>query len=88
MKPIKKNRMGRFQISIWRKKRVIAAKNDYDVEREIETVRACIQYGRKNRETGQWDNRSIWCNCDELTNLAQILDQFNNEPSETDGSEA
>ena len=88
MKPIKQNRMGRFQISIWKKKRVIAARNDYDVEREIETVRACFQYGRKNRETGEWDNQSIWCNCDELTNLAQILDRFNNEPPEDDGSEA
>jgi len=77
-KPIVKNRVGRFQISIWKRKRLILAKNDFDVEREVETVRACIQYSQKNMATGEWVNQSIWCNCDELRNLAKVLDELGN----------
>ncbi len=88
--PIIKERVGRFQISIWKRKRLIAAKNDFDAEREVETVRACIQYGRRILGTDEWVNQSIWCDCDELRNLARVLDQLNNtdEPSKPDGSAA
>lgn len=87
-KPIVSNRVGRFQISIWKKKRLIKAKNDFDVEREVETVRACIQYSRFQKIDRTWERQSIWCNCDELRNLAEVLDQFNHreEPPEKGGS--
>lgn len=89
-KPIIKERAGRFQISIWKRKRLVAAKNDFDVEREVETVRACIQYGRRIWSTDEWTNQCIWCDCDELRNLVRVLEQINNtdEPSKGDGSEA
>lgn len=80
--PICKARSGRFQISIWKRKKIIPARNDYDCEREIEVVRACIQYGRKNRITGNWENQSIWANPDELASLRQALDELDKAEEE------
>ncbi len=77
--PVIKNRVGRFQISIWKKKRVIPAKNDYDIEREYQTVRACIQYSRINKATEQWENQSIWCNPEDLKSLAELLNQLHGQ---------
>lgn len=76
-KPIKKNKVGRFQISIWKRTRIIPAKNDFDVEREVEQVRACVQYSRFNKLHQNWENQHIWCNPDELRNLAEVLDNMN-----------
>jgi len=76
--PVHRSRSGRFQISIWRRKKVIPAKHDFDVEREVEITRACIQYGRKNRISGEWQNQSIWCSPDELRSLATALDELDN----------
>ena len=39
-KPLVKKRLGRFQVSIWKRKKLFKARNDYDVEREIEITRA------------------------------------------------
>ena len=75
--PLTKGHVGRFQISVWKKKKTLRAKNDFDVEREVEMVRACIQYGRFNRFTKTWANQSIWCNPEELRDLANVLDQLN-----------
>jgi len=80
--PISKSKVGRFQISIWKKKRLLEAKNDFDVEREIETVRACVQYSRFNRATNSWDNQSIWCNPEELHDLVTALENLNGEDKE------
>jgi hypothetical protein len=80
--PISKSKVGRFQISIWKKKRLLEAKNDFDLEREIETVRACVQYGRFNRATNSWDNQSIWCNPEELHDLMNALENLNGEDKE------
>lgn len=76
-KPLVRVRLGRFQISIWKRKKLFKAKNDYDVEREVEIVRACIQYSQYNKSTNNWTNQSIWCNPDELRVLVQVLDDLN-----------
>lgn len=57
-----------------------------DLEREVEVGRACVQYSRKNRMTGEWENQSIWCSCEELRDLAQVVDQLNEEAAEEDSS--
>jgi predicted transglutaminase-like protease len=76
-KPLVKRRFGKFQVSIWKTKKLFKAKNDYDVEREIEIARACIQRSQFNKQTSSWTNQSIWCNPDELRNLVQVLDDLN-----------
>lgn len=80
--PISKSKVGHFQISIWKKKKLLAAKNDFDLEREIETVRACVQYSRFNRATNSWDNQSISCNPEELHDLVNALENLNGEDKE------
>ena len=80
--PVYKARSGRFQISIWKRKMTFPARNDFDVEREVETTRACIQYGRKNRATGEWQNQSIWCSPEDLRSLAITLDSLNDREVE------
>ena len=77
--PISKARSGPFQISIWKRKKVIPAKNDYDCEREVDVVRACIQHGRKDRNTGNWNNQAIWCNPSELASLKEALEELDEE---------
>ena len=75
--PLVRKRLGRFQVSIWKRKKLYKAKNDYDVEREVEIARACIQYSQYNKQTNSWTNQAIWCNPDELRNLVQVLDELN-----------
>ena len=77
--PESKTRAGRFQVSLWRTKRRLAAKNDFEPEREVVSERACIQYSRLNRQTMGWDNQQVWCNVDELRDLSQALDKLGQE---------
>ena len=84
-KPLVKKRLGRFQVSIWKRKKLFKARNDYDVEREIEITRACIQYSKYNKTTNTWNNQTIWCNPDELRNLVQVLDELNGFEQEERG---
>jgi len=76
-KPIRKARIGRFQISIWKRKKLIEARNGFDCEREVEQIRACVQYSRFSKTRNEYDNQRIWCNPDELRNLVEVLDKLN-----------
>ncbi len=67
--PAGKLKIGRFEISIWRKGAGL--------------VRACIQHSKLNRYTGEWINQSIWCNAEELRDLANILDGLDETEQET-----
>jgi hypothetical protein len=87
-KPIRKERVGRFQVTIWKNHRLIKARNDYDVEREVETVRGCIQHSTYNKTEGTWRNQSIWVNAEELRDLAQLLDQFDQDDEELPDKES
>ena len=75
-RPTTTTRIGRFQISLWENQRLTKAKHDYDAEREHNALRACVQHGTFNKTTQTWENQSIWCNPDELRDLANALDQF------------
>lgn len=70
--PFKKGRCGSFQVSLFRSQRRMEAKDDYDIECTLETVRVCIQHSRYVGRT--WDRQQIWCSPDELRDLAQALD--------------
>lgn len=61
--PEKKSQVGRFQVSLWRTKKVLAARNDFEPEREFVARRACIQYSRLNQVAppgGAWIETPIW----------------------------
>ena len=73
--PERKSQIGRFQVSLWKTRRVFKARNDYEPEKQVISRRACIQYSRLNRQTQVWDNQQVWCNLDELRDLAQALDE-------------
>jgi hypothetical protein len=77
--PVAKAKLGRFQVSIWKQKNIAKARNGFDFDREVERMRACVQYGRFNRMTKEWNNQSIWCDPEELRDLANALDQLNKE---------
>ena len=79
-KPIAKKQVGRFQISIWRREKIIPGdKEMFRPERKVEIVRACVQYSRFNRLTREFDRQHIWCSPMELRDLVQVLDTMNKE---------
>ena len=84
--PIVKKQIGRFQVSIWKRRKVVPARTDFGVEREVDIVRACVQYSRCNRATGVWERKQIWCNPEELRNLARVLDELGDDAG-GDGNE-
>ena len=67
--PAAKLKIGRFQISIWRQ--------------GPGRVTACVQHGKFRRDTGEWVNQSIWCNLEELRDLANVLDGLAETEQET-----
>lgn len=88
-KPIQKAKSGRFQVTIWKRKKVIpvrADKADFDAEREVEQLRASIQYSIYNSYIRNWINKVIWCDPEDLRSLCMALDELNE--FEEDGGEA
>jgi len=84
--PIAKSRSGRFQVTFWDTKVTIKAKNAFDIEREVDTVRACVQHSRFNRESETWENNSIWCNPRELGDLAEALEGLRDKQNGTESA--
>ena len=78
-RPVTRSRFGRFQVSIWKWKKVLKARDDFDAERELEIVRACVQYSRYQRETETWENQTLWCSLGELRDLRIVLDALNED---------
>ncbi len=72
--PVAKSKVGKFQISLWRIKKLRPAEDDFDAEKEFTIERACVQYSRYNRATGNWDRQNIWFNANELRDLSNALD--------------
>lgn len=72
--PISKSKMGRFQVSLWKRDKFVAARHECDAERSFVSRRACVQYSRWNRYKHGWENQSIWFGWDELRDLAQALE--------------
>lgn len=79
-RPIQKARSGRFQVTIWKRRRVmpVRAENaDFEAEREVEQLRASVQYSVYNKHIGNWINRAIWCDPGDLRSLCMALDELN-----------
>jgi len=78
-----KCKSGIFQLAGWKRNRVIPAKNDYDVEREVEQVNICLTAGiRKN---GKWENIPVWFRVSQFGNLKEIVDDFAEELKKLNG---
>ena len=72
-----KCKAGVFQLAGWKNKRVIPAKDDYDIEREVEQVNICLTAGiRKN---GKWENIPVWFRRSQFGNLKEVVDGFAEE---------
>jgi hypothetical protein len=79
--PLKKIRVGRFQISTWKFERLV---NPVDPDKEpvaylekwIDVDRACIQYGTYNKIRREWENQKIWCSPTEFQQLTEVLEQL------------
>ena len=85
-KPIKKVKAGRFQISLWKFRRLLTSGSPDSTayhEQWVDVDRVCIQYSTFNRATNQWENQSIWCAPGDLRNLVNVLDNLGGgeEPS-------
>ena len=75
--PISKKRVGRFQISIWKRRKIVPGdESGFQPEREYDIVRACIQYSRYNKLRGEYDRQQIWCSPIEVRDLGQALDEL------------
>lgn len=73
-KPDIKCKAGIFQLAGWKRKKVIPAKNDFDVEREVDQVNICLTAGiRKN---GKWENIQVWFRRSQFGNLKEVVDDF------------
>jgi len=76
--PISKGRVGRFQVTMWRRRKVVPAGHDgFWPEREFDSVRACVQYSRYNRIRGDYERQQIWCDPIELRDMVGALDKLN-----------
>ena len=74
--PVSKKQVGRFQVSIWKRRKVVPARDDCGAEREVEIIRACVQYSTYSYSTRSYQRQHIWCNPEELRNLAEALDEL------------
>lgn len=75
--PIRTVRYGRLDISLWRQR------NDRGFCGETsDPIRVCVRHSRLNRRTNEWKNQAIWCDPEDLRDLANAIDQLNNEPSQ------
>ena len=78
--PVTKAKSGKFEVSSWHWKRIIPQakdKKDLFPEREVDVHRACIRHSQWNRNTGTWDESTIWCNTGDLRNLSEALEKLN-----------
>jgi len=73
-KPDIQSKSGIFQISGWKNKKVIPAKNDFDIEREVEQVNICLNIGQ--RKDKEWKNVNAWFRASQFQNLKEVLEDF------------
>jgi hypothetical protein len=82
--PDVKCKSGIFQLAAWKQKKTIPAKNDFDVEREVERVNICLTAGI--RKKGEWKNIPVWFRSSQFANLKEIVDTFAEELKELNGT--
>jgi hypothetical protein len=78
-------RNGIFQLSAWKSKKVIPAKNDYDIERVIERTNICLSAGVKLN--GEWKNVQAWFRGSQFSDLKAVVDEFAEELRKMNGVE-
>ena len=78
-------RNGIFQLSAWKTKKVIPAKNDYDTERVIEMTNICLSAGVK--QNGEWKNMQAWFRGSQFSDLKAVVDEFAEELRKINGVE-
>ena len=95
-KPVFRSRVGRFQVSLWKVTHTVFAEDEVNVVREFDRFRICIQHSQRNWYTKAWKNQNIWCDLDDVRNLANAIDELvrlgdepesNPEVSETSGED-
>ena len=69
-KTVKQVRAGRFQITHWQ---VEHSNGDATMERIY------LRYGTYDKDIGKWNNQQIWFSPDELRDLVQALDRWDDE---------
>jgi hypothetical protein len=69
-----KIRDGIFQLSAWKSKKVIPAKDDYDTEKVFERVNICLSAGMK--QNGKWKNTQAWFTSSQFGSLKAAVDEF------------
>lgn len=82
IRPIKKARSGRFQISLWnfRQHESKGSKESITyLEQDVERGRTCIQFSTYSKATNKWQNQSIWCSPQDLRSLADAMDKYDEE---------
>ena len=79
-----KLRNGIFQLSAWKTKKVIPAKNDYDTERVFEGVNICLSAGMK--QAGEWKNVQAWFRSSQFEDLKATIDEFAAELQKMNGT--
>jgi hypothetical protein len=67
-------KQGVFQLSAWKRTKVIPARNDYDVEREVTQISICLSVGQ--RRDGQWNNVQAWFRSSQFEQLEEAVDEF------------
>jgi len=77
---------GVFQLSGWKTKKVIPAKNDFDVERTFERVNICLSVGMK--QNGKWNNVQAWFGRSQFGDLKAAVDEFAEELRKINGVNA
>jgi len=75
-KPIKRSRSGRFQITVWERPRVVHAGSSSEETQKRPEFRASIQHSEFNHYSKIWLDRALWCDQEELVNLAKVLEEL------------
>ncbi len=78
-----KMRNGIFQLSAWKTKKVIPAKNDYDTERVFERINICLSAGMK--QDGKWKNTQAWFTASQFGDLKATIEEFAEELRKMNG---
>ena len=73
-KPDIQSKSGIFQISGWKKTKVIPAKNDFDIEREVKQINICLNIGQ--RKDSEWKNVNAWFRASQFQNLKEAMEEF------------
>ena len=76
---------GVFGLSAWKNKKVIPARNDYDIERIYDRVSICLTVGMKR--DGKWENRQAWFRLSQFGDLKAAVEGFAEELQKLNGTQ-